>query len=360
MTDMDTALRTMLRERASEITSVPEHIIELHDGPRRHDRGHRTGWLVAASIVAVLLVVGTIVALGSGSGQRHGNPAVSHQPTPTAPAPTAPHIRRQVALNWIGMAALPGFTQHLRESRPGYRLLAVRMNNDSGTPVGCNGCENTSDDIYVYDRGVFDPVKQKVSTWKRVTVNGTTGYLGSSPWQESTTHSVPTVAWQFRPNEWAAVQGVTDAGGLESTLLKVARAVRPTVDVPITLPMTFTYLPDLPIMDITDDRSEGYAFMITFGDVTARSFSLTLWDGAKWNYFDPGNATPRSVGGLPGFISTGQGVGILFAGGGAAFGFGQGDDPATDRRELDKIVTGLRWANGDGRTPWIPAERAIP
>lgn len=370
MTDLDTALRSMLRERAQDITEVPARITtDLVTETRT--RNHRTGWLIAASVAAVLAVVGTTLAL-TRDDSHHGAPAVTHSvthsvtPPPTTPPTTPPtpaaHVERRAALDWFGMAALPGFTAHLRESQPGMRLLALRMNSDTGVPYGCNGCESASDYVYVYDKGAFDAAQRHVTNWSPVSINGVTGYLGSSARVGVAGRQVRTVAWQFRPGEWAVVQGVTDAGSTETALLSVARAVRPSESVPITLPMTFGYLPDLPLVDVTDDRSEGYAFTMTFGDVSGRNFGLTVWNGSGWPYYNPTGMTPRSIDGLPGYVGADQGAGVHFHGGGAAFGFGEGSNPITtaDQHELDKVIAGLRWVNGDGRAPLVPAEQAIP
>lgn len=179
MNDIDDALRTMLRERAEDITTHPDRIASLEQGATHKAslRPVRTIWLVAAAIVAVLAVVGVTVAVGH-DDSHHGIPPASHTPSPTTIAPQ-PHIERKVALSWFGMSELPGYAQHIRRSEPGYRVLAVRGDSDTGTPIGCNGCELASDYIYVYDAGVFDSVKNRVSTWQHVTVNGKPAFLGT-------------------------------------------------------------------------------------------------------------------------------------------------------------------------------------
>jgi hypothetical protein len=97
MTDFDTELRTMLRERANDIDSLPADFADLAsldvlDNDPIHDRFRRprTGWLIAAVIAAVLAVGGIAIALQGKSGHGHAPPA-THSPTgrpTTTPAPS--------------------------------------------------------------------------------------------------------------------------------------------------------------------------------------------------------------------------------------------------------------------------------
>jgi hypothetical protein len=362
MSDLDRAMRAMLLERAQDIAVVPPDLVRLDSStPRSHV--HRTAWLVAATVVAVLAVVGVTLAVTGNHGSRHGTPPATHVPSPTPTTRvTGTHLERRAALSWFGMAPLTGFAQHLWQSEPGYRSLAVRRAGDTATPIGCNGCVSASDYIYVYDKGAFDAAARHVSTWQHVTVGTTPAFLGTTSRTGNAKYNVTSVAWQFRPGEWALVQGVTPAGSTQQALLAVADAVRPATSVPIGLPMTFDYLPDLPVVEVTDDRSEGYAFTLTLGNLAGRSFSLTLWNGTSLTYYNSSTPVPHSVGGLAGYYDTQNGAGVLYHGGGAAIGLGDPNGPVTpaDDREMQRVLAGLHWANGDGRAPLVPAERAIP
>ena len=375
MTDLDIELRTMLRTRALDITSVPDSIaqfsparddghgtvreLDLHRPPRR-----RAGLLVAASVAVVLALVGLVVAIDrNGDHPKHVTPPATHQPTPRPTPSPSTHVRTSVSLSWFGMADLPGFVLHARESRPGYQWLAVRGVHDTGVPVGCNGCESASDYIYVFTANRFDEAKYGMRSGKQISVNGSPARLGTAPEYGSPTHVVPGIAWQFRPGEWVLVQGVTSMGGDPSTLQTVADAVRPTQQVPIPMPCTFGYLPDLPIVDIMDDRSEGYAFLLTMGDATGRSFAITLWNGNSLRNYDTTGKQQRSIGGLPGYYGPQDGVGVLYRGGEMTFGFGEGDGqplPAADADATQRVIAGIRWANGDGRPPNPGLANAIP
>ena len=283
-------------------------------------------------------------------------------PTPTSTTP-APHITSDVSLTWFGMADLPGYIAHERNSLPGYQSLALRRISDSGNPIGCNGCELASVYVDVFEKGHFDPTKNGITSGEHVTVGGVSAEFGDAAYYGAPEYRVPSIAWQFRPGEWVLVQGVTPLGSTRQALLTVAAAVRPAQSVPIGLPCMFGYLPPLPIVSIFDDRSEGYAFELTMGDVSGRSFTITLWNGTGWPYYDPTGMAHQSIGGLPGYYGPQQGAGVLYHGGGLAFGFAEAaTSPTTpvDNAETQRVIAGLQWANGDGRAPAIPAVNAIP
>ncbi len=122
MTDLDTALRSMLRERANDIDSLPADFADLAsldvlDHDPIHDRSrHRTGWLIAAVIAAVLGVVGTAVTLRANGGHGRGS-AATHTPTATntTSAPVPGPVQRTActtALPAAWRSALTAGTSH--------------------------------------------------------------------------------------------------------------------------------------------------------------------------------------------------------------------------------------------------------
>jgi len=92
MTDLDEALRAMLRERATDITAVPADLVDpgeldlLGDVNPGRGRGHHgRRWTLAAAAVAAALVGGVALGVHGLSHKRAANPT----PTPTpAPATT--------------------------------------------------------------------------------------------------------------------------------------------------------------------------------------------------------------------------------------------------------------------------------
>lgn len=373
MSDLETELRAMLQERAGDITTVPARILpdpneELADRSTRHPR---TTWLVAAAVAVVLAVAAVVVA---SSGDRHSTPPANHTTSSPAPPPTPTgHAARKVKLAWFGMQPVSGFDERLWVSDPGYRTLAVRARADDEVPVGCNSCEMASDYIYVFDQGAFDPAKYGVPTSTRARVAGHRGYVGTMR-LSGTNHLVPTLAWQFSSNEWAAVQGVTPLGGQTDTLKELAAAVRPAESVPIELPFRLDYLPNAPITQVTDDRAEGYAFDMNFsiGRTNGFAFDITLWNKTSFaGLFDTSTATRRDIGGLSGWFDPEQGFavryhdGIAVVGVSADFGGSVGSATALQqaaemRIALERVIRGVHWTNGDGRGPYATAENAIP
>ncbi|MFN2561202.1 MAG: hypothetical protein ABR571_07905 [Jatrophihabitans sp.] len=378
--DLETAVRSMLRERAHDIDTVPADFEDLAsldvldlDARHRFDRrNHPNPWLIAAAVAAVLAVIGTAVAFRGGDSRR--SPATTQSPSPLhssapAPSPTG-HARRSISLSWFGMKSIAGFAEHARASEPGYRWLAVRGRTDTGVPVGCNGCESASAYIYVLDKGRFTRASS-VRAWTEVSVGGRTGYLGSMPSYPDGRHELPTLAWEFRPGEWALVQGVTAIGSTRDALVRIAAAVEPARSVPIELPFRLDYVPSLPITAIEDDRSEGYAFTMDFGSSDGVSMNITLWNQKTLaGRYDSSNAIPQTIGGLPGYFSTNEGAAVRYATGLALIsvsgidntmvGEPQSRVDAQTRLLMTRIVNGVHWTNGTGRAPYLAAEKAIP
>jgi hypothetical protein len=317
-------------------------------------------------------VVAVAIAVSVATGGRAGRTHQPVHPSPTitkvtpSPSPTA-HAERQVSLNWFGMKTLPGWAVHLRESEPGYRVFAVHRDTDPDQPVGCNGCESASAYVFVFDRGKFAAATHGVPNWQQVGVSGTTGYLGSMEWYPGIKHVVPTLAWQYRPGSWAMVQGVTGVGGSEQNLLLVARAVEPTVAEPIRLPFVLGYIPSLPITQVSDDRSEGYAFTIAFGAVGApgsdtREMDFTVWPDPTGNAGDVKRtaANRRTIGGVVGYYADGV-ADVPIPNGLIEFGVSHSETTTPeDLHDMERIMQTIRWRYGDSRTGWPPAEQAIP
>jgi hypothetical protein len=311
----------------------------------------------------VIVTAGVVIGIRASHSNAPAKPSPTVHTTP-APAPS-PHAARRVSLAWFGFKPLPGYTLHVRWAEPGYRAIAVRKSDDPDTPYDCNGCENASAYVRVFDRGVFSPNRYGVPGWQRVSVAGTTGYLGSMTFYgERPGHILRTLVWQFRPDRWAMIQAVTDLGGTTQNLLTVARAVEPTRSVPVRLPFTLGYVPALPITGVTDDRSEGYAFTISFGHTSntsysARSLDITLWPSGGGDVKHTA-ANRRSIGGVVGWYAKAV-ADVPIPSGVVEFGLTHSfATTSADVRDMQRIMQAIHWANGDGSTPWPTAKQAIP
>ena len=101
MTDLDEALRAMLRERATDITVVPADLVDLSGlemlgndvNPGRGRGHHGRRWTLAAAAVAAALVGGVALGVHGLSHKRPANPAPTPPPAPattcTTPLPSA-------------------------------------------------------------------------------------------------------------------------------------------------------------------------------------------------------------------------------------------------------------------------------
>lgn len=382
MKDLDAALRTMLRERAGDITELPPGLLamtedELDVGPTRR-LGHGTAWAVAAAVACVLLVVAAVAALRpQPSGRQHPVHVGTAVPHPTAPPtstttmlrlptslPPTAHAARTVSLASVAIRPLPGYVVHERDSKPGYRSVALRATADHGVPVGCNGCESASAYVYVFDVGRFNATAHGISGWTRVTVNGHAAYLGTTPQiRIGGTHRVPTLAWRFASDRWALVQGVTAYGGTTASLMAVAAAAEPNRAAPVELPFRLTWIPDLPVTDFFDDRSEGYDVSLTLGhnDDTRYnnpeiSISVSANDPKSVSHTSAHRVTIDHRTGW--YDRAGGGADIPVPGGTLEIGIADtGALSEQERTTLDRVLAGLRIPRSGTQ---VTAEQAVP
>lgn len=378
MTDLETNLRAMLRERANDITGLSTSLLETSDeidldAPARHPH-RRTGLSLSAAAACVLLVLGVASVLDRhGVGQRRDNrvgrsegprpsPTATTGRLPTALPPTA-HALRQVTPTSIAVRTLPGFVIHARGSEPGYRWVAVRARADRGLPVGCNGCESATAYVDVFDRGRFDPAAHGVSSWTRTQVRGHAAYLGQLTWLGGAPHQVATLAWRFGTDRWALVQGVTAYGATTAVLAAIAAAVEPGVAAPVEVPFRLTWIPDLPLTKLIDDRSEGYALTISLGHNDGTRYRDPQLDITLWPR-DPRSVAHTTshrvmIDGVVGWYDRAQGVAdIPVSGQTLEIGITDtGSLSAGDRIMLDRVLAGLRVGASSTR---VPAQEAIP
>ncbi|HZZ95977.1 MAG TPA: hypothetical protein VFE19_03120 [Jatrophihabitantaceae bacterium] len=364
--DLERLLRATLDGRADLV----------QDGPRWETTAvpsHRRRWLapaVAAAVVAAL--AGALVALQQANDDqsrptRSPSPTVRSAPDPSPTATSLPptaHPARRAALTTFGLRPLPGYATHAAWSEPGYRQRAVRIIADPDEPIGCNGCESASDYITVYAKGRFDAAANGVTSWPTTSVANHPTHLGQLAWVGGPSTRLPTMAWEYEPDSWALVQGVTPLGGRTATLQQVAAAVEPSAAEPILVPFRLTWAPDLAVTDVFDDRSENYALVFDLGSGGGHGFSAAVQRGQTPTV--PMTAKYRTaIGGLTGYYNRRDAVADVHLGKVLVeFGLTDGVDgqqlDEADRRDMDHIVAGLRWSNGTGQAPYFALDRAIP
>jgi hypothetical protein len=97
-------------------------------------------------------------------------------------------------------------------------------------------------DAVVYRAGAFDATRLK--TGKRITVDGKTGYYGSTRARVISNDGVestalaPSVGWQYAKNSWIVVSGVQSKYQTRSIELAVARTIQPASGAEVHVPFT--------------------------------------------------------------------------------------------------------------------------
>ena len=290
MTDLEQLVRDTLSNRASTVDRGPAWRPADVSTPRRHP-----AWvaplIAAAVIIAVAAAVVGLRHVADRDRAAHKTGAPTQQrpsPTPTSspdPSPTVTslpptgHPARRAALTTFGLRPLPGFALHEVLSEPGYQRRAVRITADPDVPIGCNGCESASDYITVYAKGRFDAAANGVTSWPATTVGTHPAHLGQLAWIDGPTTRLPTIAWEYQSDSWAVVQGVTTLGGQTARLQQVAAAVKPSTPQPIPVPFRLTWVPDLAVTSVVDDRSENYAFTLNLGSIDGYGFNALVQRG---------------------------------------------------------------------------------
>jgi hypothetical protein len=375
MTDpIETALRSMLRERAGDVTEVPGAALDLdqphHAAPAQ--ASHRSWFLVAASIVAVLAVAAGVVGIQRAT--RHRSVAGPTNPvTPTSQPPTQPSTQASPPisaaarqLQWsFDLTAPSGYQLLDRSITPRFQTASLRLLKDPDATSCCGGLPHT---VYVtvYSAGAFD--SHGVTGGTRFDVGAVQGYLGSRPPGLANAGTrvgdqpLPTVSWQYRPDAWATVQATTPATQQPAQLRRVAAAVRPGATGVLRTPVRLGYVPEsMKFAQLTDDLVEGSGANLTLtrgplGAVTTTQLSVQVWSDPG-PHQDLGAAT--TVGGRPGRLLTGD-----F---GASVVIGRREvvltitGPLAFRADLGRITASVQWAsNPADPATWFDARTSLP
>jgi hypothetical protein len=375
MTDpIETALRTMLSERAGDIAEVPGAALDLdhphHGQPAQ--ASHRSWFLVAATIVAMLAVATAVVGIQRATRER----SVAGPTNPTQPStrpPTQPSIRSgppispaASQLQWSFDLETPGGYQLLdRAITPRFQTASLRLLKDPDATSCCGGLPHT---VYVtvYSAGAFD--SRGVTSGARFDVGAVRGYFGSRPPELANAVTrvgdkpLPTVSWQYAPDAWATVQATTPATQQPAQLRRVATAIRPDATGVLRTPVRLGYVPEsLKFAQLTDDlvESSGTNLMLTrgpLGAATTTQLSVQVWP-------DPGPhqnlGAATTVGGRPGRLLTGD-----F---GASVVIGRREvvltitGPLAFRADLGRITRSMQWAsNPTDPATWFDARTSLP
>jgi len=371
MTDpIETALRTMLRERAADIMQVPAAVADLeHARPSREDpvRHPRRSWfLVAASIAAVIAVAAAVAGIHRVTGHR---PVAA--PTPSATTPNPPATRPPTTygagaiLQWsFAMSPPSGYQLLDRALTPTFQTASLRLVNDPDA-VGCCGSLPRTVFVTVYAAGAFDA--RGVTTGTRFDVGAIHGYYGVRPPGLVDSHTkigdvaLPTVSWPYAPDAWATVQAETPTTQQPDQLRRVTAAVRPTSASTLRIPLRLGHVAQgLAVSQVTD-QAEGYGTRLDLSDgkvgadVTT-DLAIQIW-GDAGPHQDLAGAT--TVGGRPGrLIADSLGASVVIGTREVVFSY---DGPHASKAELTKILNAVQWAPDPADvSTWFDAKTSLP
>ncbi|SHH17647.1 hypothetical protein SAMN05443575_3355 [Jatrophihabitans endophyticus] len=375
-------LRAMLRARAEDVGAVPASTFAFERGgdeqhapdvvtlaPRRerHRAARRTAnrsplLAAAAAVVAVLTAAGIVVAVHDSNGERTAPPAHTGTPTTTTPrpAPAVDRVTRSASLTWFAMDTPSGYTVASRESRPGYRSVALRKKGDDGTIAGDNGGSPYQTYVTVWDH----LASGTVTGGRKVDLDGRTAYLGDVELQGEGGHEYPTLAFRSPRGRWVLVQGRTSATSTDAQLLAVARAVRPDETAPFPVPFRLSYAP--PGSRVTETYADATGDYPTRLVLESRQTgSVVIFVGEKLDDvdgFDRYASVRRTVDGKPTYVVSRYAVAATLVGPRTVVGFqlaapGSSDEiTRAQRTALDRILAGVTWHAAQP----VAAEQAVP
>lgn len=366
---LDGALRTMLRERAGDIDTVPATLAAViragsSDGPgnvvaldhlRTTHAHHKqpSRWLLVAAVAAVLAVVGSLVIVQRFVDNRTTQPAGPSRPTsaPTAGPTTVPTRSPAGLLRWSFQLDLPqDYRLHDRALTEHSQTVILARTGDPDA-VGCCGNEPRTDYVIVYSAGEFDPTAALHGS--PVTVGRHSGYLATLPpgpfdaISKVSDHALPTLAWEYARGAWAMVQATTPTTQRPEELLRVANAVRIGAWSHIPVPLGLNFLPPgMVAQQATRNETETYGTTVIFGDGPVTSEATTQLRIQIWSEKGPHQkssnlTTPVAVGGRPGTLFSDGTVEVPLGTRSVTFDF---FGPFASRAELMKILSAVYWA----------------
>jgi hypothetical protein len=376
MNDLDEALRTMLANRAEDITTMPADFTDLasldvldHDPSLDLGRRRRTPWLIAAVVVAMLAIAGAIIGIRGSDPDGRTPPVHSDsrpRPTPTHTAAPTPAVRSDL-LRWRTNIVPPvGYRLSDRGETASYSAMQLTRPNDPDATCQCDGLPRT-DGIVVYRTGAFD--SSKVTGGTPVDVDGHRGFyvtLKNTPSGQVVPFEydpLPSIAWEYAPDSWATVSARTPTTQRHDQLLSVAELVKTNIVSRFVVPIRLTYVPTgLHVVDASQNLSEPrygrYVDVANSGNVGSektRSVNIHILAQDAGPGFDSRTATQISADGRAGLVSS--------DGTAAAFRIGKVTaeisvaGPGMTHAVLLKVVQGLRFAPrvSDDEATWVDA-----
>jgi hypothetical protein len=368
---LETALQEMLRERASDIETLPAHLGELDrdetlswrpDRRRDHSR-----WLLVAAAAVVLAIAGSIIGIRSAT--EHG-PTNTPATKPASPAvtTTAPAPRVLAGLQWtIGVDVPSGYQLHERAYTPHYQSISL-LKLGATDSTGCCGSQVF---VTLYEPGAYDAAG--VTSGQSVLVGNAKGWFGKRPsgsfdgMVPVSNDSLPTLSWQYAPNAWAIARGNAPSTQQLKQLLIIASSIHPSTSSSISTPLRLSYLPPgLNPVRIYQDLTQAYGTTFDFTDGKPGADRTTDLDVQVWSdagpHEDLTGSTSITAGGRSGHLLDPHGYGQS-----AEFPLGTHsvviglDGPTVTAAQFQQVLSGLQWSS-DPTDPstWFDARTMLP
>jgi hypothetical protein len=226
-------LRAVLTEEARDI-SEPDDVLARLTITHRPQRRRWIAPVAAAAAVAAVVATATAVV------------HTRHDAAPPGNQHTLPPVPGRELRFAVSIGSIAGYDVDNRYLVTGRDAADVEKSGNQG--VG--------GEIVAYAPGRYDPAT--VQRGRPVNVQGRRGYFADATASADEVdkvpnkHQVPTLAWEFAPNQWVTVQGWDPAASPQMRKLhldalteemRVAAAIDTTVSAPLLLPYRVGYLP---------------------------------------------------------------------------------------------------------------------
>jgi hypothetical protein len=216
-------------------------------------------------------------AVGCGQQQADSPPQATSSPTSSIAQSSQPSIGVQFDPRWMGVVPDQprGWDEQARTINAEFQQFDFRPVDETELPRGCNGCARWTAVLTAYAPGKFDA--REARSGQPVKVNGDNdGYYRPA---DQTDDAMLT--WQYAPDAWATVEGMTTMTAELDKMRELAAALRPDERAPIRLPLTLSKLPaGMPLAEVDLD-DVGYGTRMKFSPCDPPDFGFGADSGCN-------------------------------------------------------------------------------
>ncbi|HEX2212555.1 MAG TPA: hypothetical protein VHH12_03675 [Mycobacterium sp.] len=233
--------------------------------------------------IDVVIALFTVAALVTGCQEPEQAPPAAGSSRAAPPARQA-EVASLIDARWVGFAEnQPWDWEQLdRRITPDFQQFGFRPVGETEKPRPCQGCgvNPPTAEVTVYAPGKFDA--SDTSTGRRVDVNGRQGFIGEGrprdpPVHFSEFYESTLLSWQYAPDSWATVRGMTPMTQDVDRMLELARALRPDERTPVRVPLRIADVPArMPLVSVETTFAPIYGPTSEFGTVLFFGPCVTL------------------------------------------------------------------------------------